>query len=70
LAGARRKSLLMMELTECTLMNIKMSAMESYIKDSGTRRREIEMELVFNSGLMAPNMKVCGDKIKQTEKVA
>ena len=45
-------------------MSSKTSAMEDSIKDSGIKRQERGTELAYNSGLMAPNMKAYGRKIR------
>jgi hypothetical protein len=48
-------------------MNIKMLEMESFIRASGIRKQEKEMEWEFSFGLMDLNMKDFGEMIKQME---
>ena len=59
----------MIVLREFILMSIRMLETGNYIKDSGIKRVETEMESVFNSGLTAPSTKECGIEIKLMEKV-
>jgi hypothetical protein len=45
-----------------------MLAMEGFIKDNGIKRLGRGMGWEYNSGLMDPNMKESGKKIKQMER--
>ena len=49
-------------------MNIKKLVMARFIKDSGIKRPEKEMESGFSSGPMAPSMKESGVTTKQMVK--
>lgn len=49
-------------------MSSRMWDKANFTKDSGTRRREKEMELESSFGLMGPSMKACGTKTKLMEK--
>ena len=47
-------------------MSLKMWVLAECTKVNGIKRQEKEMELAFNYGLMAQNMKECGAGTKPT----
>lgn len=53
---------------ECTLMNLRMLVMESYIRDSGIKRLVRETEWASNSGPTVQSTRECGRKTKLAAK--